>query len=425
MRITVLGVSHRTAPIEIRERLAWSDGEVPDVAARALDAGAAGAVVLSTCNRIEIYLANADDRAVGRVWELAGARLGAPVPAHGYEHHGRDAVRHLFRVAAGLDSMILGESQIQGQVRRAWELNRRRAGPVLSRLFQLALRVGGQVRARTTLGAGAASVPSASVELAKKIFGPLDGRQALVLGAGEMAELALACLAGEGVRTAVVAHRNQARAAELAGRLGGEAIGFETAWPRFAEVDLVVCSTAAPHLVVKPDAIAGYVARREGRPVCILDIAVPRDVDPAVGELDSVFLYDIDDLEGVVATTLGARRREIPEAERIVGREVDFFWAWFRGRDVAATIRALRERMEAIRQTEVERVIRKLGHLPPEDRERIEHLSRALMNKFLHEPSVRLRGSAGNGADGQVADALHFLFDLDVRPAEGEGDDTA
>lgn len=412
MRITVLGMSHRTAPIEVRECLAWSGADVPEIQVRAREAGSEGAVVLSTCNRIEIYLADARARAVARVWDLATARLGEPAPPYGYERHDRDAVRHLFRVAAGLDSMVLGEAQIQGQVRRAWEVNRPRAGAVLSRLFQLALRVGGQVRSRTTLGAGAASVPSASVELARKIFGDLAGRSALVLGTGEMAELALECLAAEGVRAAVVAHRHGERARELASRLGGQAIGFDTAWPRFREVDLVVCSTSAPHPVVTEEKVAAFVRRREERPLCILDIAVPRDVAPGVGALHNVFLYDVDDLAGVVAATLGSRRREIPEAEAIVDREVERFWEWFQGRGAVATIRALRARAEAIRHAEVERVARTLGHLAPEDRARIEYLSRALMNKFLHEPTVRLRATASNGADQRVADAVSYLFDL-------------
>ncbi len=414
MSISVIGVSHRTAPIEIRERLAWTDAEVPEVAARARDAGGSGAVVLSTCNRTEVYLCDAGPDAVAALWDLADARLGTPAEPYGYMRQDRDAVRHLYRVAAGLDSMILGESQIQGQVRRAWELTRPSAGPVLSRLFQLALRVGGLVRSRTTLGAGAASVPSASVELARKIFGALGGRQALVLGTGEVAELALACLTGDGVKTALVAHRNRERGAELAARLGGQAIGYDAAWSRFAEVDIVVCSTAAPHAVVRAHAVAPFVARRDGRPLCILDIAVPRDVDPDVGRLENVFLYDIDDLQGVVAGTLGSRQREIPEAERIISREVEFFWEWYRGRGVVTTIRALRERMESVRRDQVARTIRRLEHLGPEDRERVEHLSRALMNKFLHGLTVRLRGAAGNGNETQLADAVHYLFDLDV-----------
>lgn len=425
MTLTVLGINHRTAPVEVRERLAWADGDVPDVAARLAGLADTGAVVLSTCNRTEVYLASARQEAVTAVWRMASERLGKPAEPFGYLHHGRAVARHLFRVAAGLDSLVLGEAQIQGQVRRAWELSRAHAGPLLDRLFHTALSVGGEVRARTQLGVGAASVPSASVELARKIFGPLAGRDALVLGSGEMAELAVGCLAAEGVRTAVVAHKNRERAEGIARRLGARAIGFEGAWERFRDVDIVICSTAAPHAVVTPAAVGPAVAQRAGRPLCILDIAVPRDVQPDVGRLEHVFLYDIDDLEGVVAATLGHRRREIPEAERIVERELAFFWSWVQARGVAGTVRALRRRTEAIRRDEVARALDALGHLRPQDRERVEHLARALTNKLLHDVMVRLRAIAGNGREGQIVDALHYLFDLGAAEApDTERDDS-
>ncbi len=417
MGITVVGVNHRTAPVELRERLYWPLAETSAVLQRI---GAAGtdAVLLSTCNRTEFYLAQGAAQTLELIWDLAAERLGQPIDPYTYVAHDREAVGHLFRVAAGLDSLVLGESQIQGQVREAWEASRRHAGPLLSRLFQDALHAGGRVRAETGLGTGAASVPLASVELARKIFGDLSGRRALVLGSGDMAELAMGCLVSEGVRSVMVAHRQLDRAAQVAERLGGRALEFADAWPLFGEVDLVVSSTAAPHAIVTPERVAEHVARRAGRPLCVLDIAVPRDVDPAVGALDNVFLYDIDDLQGVVAAGIGSRKREIPAAERIIDQEVAVCWKWYAGRGAVDAIRALRDRAEALRAAEVEHALRKLRHLDPADQERVVHLTRALMNKLLHQPTVRLRESAGNGAEGRLAEAARELFGLD----EGPGD---
>lgn len=417
MGLTLVGVNHRTAPVELRERLYWPLAETASVLEPIMAAGTQ-AVLLSTCNRTEFYLADGTAETLQLIWQLAAERLGQPLDPYTYVAHDREAVGHLFRVAAGLDSLVLGESQIQGQVREAWEASRSYAGPLLSRLFQDALHAGGRVRAETGLGAGAASVPLASVELARKIFGDLSGRRALVLGSGDMAELAMGCLVSEGVRSVMVAHRQLERAAQVAERLGGRALEFAQAWALFGEVDLVVASTAAPHAIVTPERVGEHVARRGGRPLCVLDIAVPRDVDPAVGALDNVFLYDIDDLQGVVAAGIGSRKREMPAAERIVDHEVAIFWKWYGGRGAVDAIRALRERAEVLRAAEVERALRKLRHLDPADQERVVHLTRALVNKLLHAPSVRLRESAGNGALSGLAEAARELFDLGEAPAE-------
>lgn len=421
--ITVVGLNHRTAPIELRERLHWPATEVPGVVNRVVDASADGAVLLSTCNRIEFYLTAGASSVVTEVWRVMSERLGEPAEPHAYLRQDRDAVRHLFRVAAGLDSMVLGESQIQGQVREAWESARGQAGPVLTRMFQMGLRVGGRVRSETQLGTGAASVPSASVELAKKIFGSLEGRRALILGSGDMAELAMGLLAAEGVEAAIVAHVNVEGARAVADRLGGRAIGYDDAWPRFADVDIVLCSTAAPHAIVLPERVAESIARRAGRPLCILDIAVPRDVHADVARFDNVFLYDIDDLQGVMQSGVRSRRQQIPDAERIVAQEVGFFWEWYQGRGVVQTIRSLRSKAERLRDDEVSRALAKLQHLPEADREQIVYLAKALTNKFLHDPTVRLRGSVGNGTEGQIIDAVRYLFDLRAAPSDREDDD--
>lgn len=413
--LVAIGVSHRTAPIEVRERLAWPEREVPVVVAD-LAALGGGIALLTTCNRTEFYLTDPAAQTIDSVWERATARIGQSADQYAYVLRDREVAHHLFRVASGLDSLVIGESQIQGQVREAWEAARPVAGPVLHRLFQSALAAGGRVRAETSLGAGAASVPSACVDLAKKIFSDLAGRRGLVLGTGEMAELAITLLVGEGVLPIIAAHRNMDRAMQIVSRLGGHAVEMDQAWAHFRDVDLVICSTAAPHAIVTTEKVGADIRSRSRRPLCILDIAVPRDVDPQVGTLDNVFLYDIDDLQEVAAQALGDRKRAIPVAERIVDEEVAYFWDWFASRGVTDSVRALRDRMEDVRLAELERALKKLSHLPPQDRERVEHLTKALMNKFLHHPTIRLRAAAGNGHGNQLADMLRYLFDL---PAPG------
>jgi len=414
MGIKVLGVNHRTAPLDVRERFAHGAHEVPGALARVMAAGASGGVLLSTCNRTEFYLVADEERVTAVVWDLLGERLagGTAAREYGYIARDRDAVRHLYRVSSGLDSMILGESQIQGQVRDAWEASRAQAGPVLHRLFQTALHVGARVRTETALGSGTASAASAAVAVAGKIFGDLAGRTALILGAGDMAELAATCLSDEGVQVSLVANRTHERARVIAERLGARALTLDEAWPHFATADMVLCSTAAPHAVVTWDRVGAVIGGRRGRPLCILDLAVPRDVDPAIAQIENVFLYDIDDLQTVAAQASVRRREEIPAAERIVDEETDLFWAWYGGLGVVPVIKEFRARMEALRVAEVERAMRHLGHLPPQDRARVEQLSQALLNKFLHQPTVALKAAAERGRGYGLLEALRRLFGL-------------
>ena len=415
--IKVLGVNHRTAPLEVRERFAHGAHEVPGALARVMAAGAQGGVLLSTCNRTEFYLVTEEEPAFDTVWSLLGERLPA-TPAGGVREYGyvvrdREAVRHLYRVSAGLDSMILGESQIQGQVREAWEMSRAQAGPVLHRLFQTALHVGSRVRTETGLGMGTASAASAGVAVAGKIFGDLAGRSALILGAGDMAELAATCLSDEGVKITLVANRTQERARAIAERLGGRAVSLEDAWAYFATTDIALCSTAAPHAVVTWERVGHIIAGRGGRPLCILDLAVPRDVDPAVAQLENVFLYDVDDLQTVAAQATARRRDEVPAAERIVEEEADHFWAWYGGLGVVPAIKEFRTRMDALRAAELERAMRQLGHLSAEDRARVEQFSEALLSKFLHQPTVALKAAAEEGRGYGLLEALRRLFGME------------
>lgn len=413
--IAVLGVNHRTAPLDVRELFAHAPHEVPTALERIIAAGAAGGVLLSTCNRTEFYVVDPADDVSVAVWGLLAERLGEgrPMGDYGYARRDRDAVRHLYRVSAGLDSMILGESQIQGQVRQAWELSRAQAGPVLHRLFQSALVVGSRVRTETRVAVGAASAPSAAVSVAGKIFGDLAGRQALILGAGDVAELAATCLVDEGVSVTLVANRTYERARAIAEGLGARAMPLEEAWEHFATVDIALCSTAAPHAVVTWDRVAEPVRRRGGRPLCILDLAVPRDVEPAVAQMEHVFLYDIDDLQAVAAQAAEDRRAEIPAAETIVDQEVDHFWSWYNSLQVVPVIKEFRGRLEEVRAAEVQRALRQLSHLPDEDRARVEQLSHALLNKFLHQPTVTLKEAAHAGRGYALLEALRKLFGLE------------
>ncbi|MET0396987.1 MAG: glutamyl-tRNA reductase [Longimicrobiaceae bacterium] len=435
MPLAVVGASHRTASIEVRERLALARGEIPGVLAGLVESGAADeAVVLSTCNRTELYLALADERrGVEAAHAVLAERIGespAGIAKHLYLHRDRYAAEHLFRVTAGLDSMVLGEPQIQGQVKEAYALAREAvspAGPLvgsaLNRLFQSAFAVGGQVRSGTEVGLGAASISSAAVELAKKIFGSLRGRRALVLGAGEMSEVTLECLVGEGVRAALVANRTFDRAAELAARWGGEAIRWEEFGRALAGVDIVICSTAAPHPVLTRERFRQAVPGERRNPLCIIDIAIPRDVDPAVAREPNVFLYNIDDLTQIVDDNLERRRAQLPAADAIVASGVEEFWGWYSALAVVPTIRDLRDHGERVRQAELERALRRLGHLAPEDREAVEALSRTLLAKLLHAPTVRLREAAGNGRGTAVLDTARYLFQLDRDAAQQARDD--
>jgi glutamyl-tRNA reductase len=416
MALIVVGLSHHGAPLDVRERLAYRTSEVHGLLDRVRAmTDVREAVLLSTCNRTELYLVEGEQDAASAVWSLYGERLGSDASGFGYVRRDRDAVAHLFRVVAGMDSMVVGEAQIHGQVRDAWETSRPASGAVLNRLFQTALLVGGRVRSETALGHGAMSVSSAAVQLAKKIFGSLVGKRAMVLGAGEMAELALASLQAEGVRAAVVANRTFERAQALAALYGATAVHYEQAWTALADVDVLLCSTASPHVVVSAERVRDGLARRGDRPLCILDIAVPRDVDPAVAEMDNVFLYDLDDLRSVVSASVERRHRELPAAEQVIAGEVEKYWQWVAGLAAVPVVTQFRDEMNRVRERELAAAMRRLGDLTPEQRAAVEHFSQSLMNKFLHEPTVRLRAAAANGRGLGVVDAARYLFALDER----------
>lgn len=422
MSLAVVGVSHRTAPLEVRERFVVDAAASADALQHLTGNGAGEAVLVSTCNRTELYLRVADEQpeaptlGVRFLCEQAGMDQ-EEAARYLYTLQEKAAVEHLFRVVSSLDSMVLGEAQIQGQVKSAYERASAEGsftvGPVLSRLFESALRVGGRVRSETRLGTGAASIPSAAIELARKIFGSLKGRRALVLGAGEMAELTLECLRGEGVQEVVVTNRTEARAREVAARLGASAASIGDLPQLLASVDIVVSATAAPHPVITGELIARAEVGSRKHPLLILDIALPRDVEPQVGSAPNVFLYDIDDLSQVVEGTLERRRSEVALAEQIIGGAVRDFWHWYLGRTVVPTIRELRGWAESVRERETRRVLSALEHLSERDQQAIEALTRQLLAKVLHSPTTRLREAAAEGRDAQVLEVARYLFALD------------
>ncbi|HSC33175.1 MAG TPA: glutamyl-tRNA reductase [Gemmatimonadaceae bacterium] len=426
MALILAGLSHHTAPIDVREKVAISSHETPRVLEElAQITRARELALLSTCNRTEVYVVEGDAPAAPGIWAHLSRRLGgsADAASYGYVRRDREAAAHLYRVASGLDSMILGEAQIHGQVRDAWEASRSTSRAILNRLFQSSLLVASRIRTETAVGRGAASVSSAAVQLAKKIFGSLSGRRAMVLGAGDMADIALECLVSEGVRTAVVANRTHERAVSLVERHGGEALRYEECWPRLADVDVLLCSTAAPHPIVERAQVEPAMRQRGDRPLCILDIALPRDVAADVGTLDNVFLYDLDDLRSVVANNIERRRQELPSAESVIAEEVELYWQWLAGLAAVPVLRTFRSRMDRVREDELAHALKKLAHLPADDRAAVDLFSRALMNKFLHEPSVRLRAASANGHGLAIVDALRYLFGLEPSDSEAPSDD--
>ena len=432
MTILCLGLSHRTASVELRERLDFTSISMRAVLARfgcgqdARPKSISELAILSTCNRLELYAcvheADASRAAVAHgpfapLLDFLVETRGLPASefeAHLYRHIGTEAIEHLCRVAAGLDSMVLGESQILGQVVEAREVARGQGavGPVLSALFRTAIRAGKRARAETAISRNPASVSSVAVRLAEQVIGRLADRRVLVIGAGEMGTLAVEALRARGVQQIAVANRTRQRVAELAERWGGQALSFEQLAEAIRQADIVIASTGAPHTLIRPALVREVMIGRAGQPLVFIDIAVPRNVDPAVGEIPNVRVFDIDSLQARLEGAIAERQNEVPRVEAIVAQEVMAFEEWLRGVEILPVITDLRQKAEAVRQRELDRTLRHLPHLDPQTREHIEHLSRSLVNKLLHEPTVRLRAEAGNGQAAKYAETVRHLFGL-------------
>jgi glutamyl-tRNA reductase len=420
MRLVLVGTSHQRAPVELRELLAY-DADVRREALGRLAGDGSEAVVLSTCNRTEVYAVSAEpaqveERIYGELSSLSGLSHSELAPAL-YTVTDEAAAVHLFRVAAGLDSMVPGEAQILGQVREAYEAAREAetTGSMLHRLFRQALRVGKRVRTETAIGENPASVSSAAAELAERVFEGLEGRRILLIGAGKTADLTAANLISRGVGEIVVANRSPERAEALARRFGGRAVGLDTVEEELAHADVVVASTGSQGLVVSGEQVARAMRARRGRPVFFIDIAVPRDLDPAINDLEGCYLYDIDDLERVVAESVAGRREEAVRAEAIVCEEADSFRAWQLSLDVVPAIASLRARAESIRREELDRVEGRLASLSPSQRRTVEALTSQIVAKLLHQPTVRMKEAAAAADGGPYADAVRHLFGLEER----------
>ncbi|MBX6423687.1 glutamyl-tRNA reductase [Thermosulfurimonas sp. F29] len=418
-QILLVGLNHRTAPVEVRERFALDKkGGSPLEILRENLPGANEVFFLSTCNRVEFLLISEDPEGVlENLKAILSRETGLSreeFEPHLYVMRNMEAVRHLFRVASGLDSLVLGEPQILGQVKEAYReaAARRTTGPILNRLLHRTFSVAKRVRTETGIGSYAVSVSYAAVELAKKIFGSLKGKTALLVGAGEMAELAAQHLLGAGVERMLVANRTLARAVELAERFRGEAYSLEELTECLLATDIVISSTGAPGYVITRDMVKPLLRKRRLRPLFFIDIAVPRDVEPAVNDLENVYVFDIDDLKQVVEENLGRRRKEALRAERIIEEEVLKFERWWRELAVYPTIKALREKAEAIRRRELARTLPRLRDLSPEEREALEVMTEAIVQKLLHAPITYLK--AGYHRMGREAiTTVRRVFDLD------------
>jgi len=418
MRLFAVGLSHRTAPVELRESVDFSRKGL-DVALAELASRGIGRelVVLSTCNRAEIYaVGDSDETAdhIGRFFSEYHEIAHAEVSNHLYVHRGPDVARHLFRVAAGLDSLVVGEPQILGQVKAAYAAasDGQFTAALTNRLFHSAFSVGKRVRSETGLGEGAVSVSYAAIALAKKIFGDLKDRAVLILGAGEMAKLTGIHLQSQHVRQTTIASRTLQTAQNLAERLDGVAVAWDRVDAALTTADIVVTATGASEPVLTPARVDEAMRSRRHRPLFIIDIAVPRDVDPEVGSLDQVFLYNIDDLRAIVQENLARRGGELARAEAIVDEEVAKYAAWMQSREIVPTVVALRQRFEAIRRAELQRLEPKLAGLPPEARTRIDEITRLIVEKLLLTPTEQLKSVSDEAMIVAYADALNRLFRL-------------
>jgi glutamyl-tRNA reductase len=436
MELLALGVSHKTAPVAVRERLAFSDPEARRFLDEIVPDAAQEAVVISTCNRTEFYVVASDPVQAEAAVLTALARRADIRPTElaevMYFPRNCDAARQLYRVASGLESMIIGEAEVQGQVRRAYEaaLAADTTGPLTNRLFTAALQTGRRVRSETSIGAGRTSVSTVAVDLAKDVVGHLADREVLIIGAGETSELTAQALATEGVSTIFVANRHADRARSLAERFGGTVLSLDHLPSQLETADIVVASTSSPHPIVTADALAEVVRARGGKPIVLIDLAVPRDIDPECADLPGVSVYDMDDLQAVVARNLEVRSEEALLAERVVEDEIQRFAKWLGQLDVVPTVAALRRRSDEIVAGVLAENATRWESLSDQDRERVEKLARTVAQRLLHEPTLRMKAAGGHGrlqvvrelfglddAVAPVADAPADVVELDERRA--------
>ncbi|HEY5387977.1 MAG TPA: glutamyl-tRNA reductase [Thermoleophilia bacterium] len=427
MLVVVTGISHKTASLELRERLALDEEQSLRLAHELLDEGCAcEAVALSTCNRTELYLYGRDSLAVrqaaiAHLARQAGVEVNE-LESSSYSYSGDGAIAHLFRVTSSLDSMVVGEAQIVAQMKAAYQQAREGGctSVVFNRLFRNALEVGKRVRTETAIGERPVSVSSAVVELALQVFGKFRDHTVLIVGAGETSELTATHLKAHGIEKILVTNRTLAAAEELARRVGGRAVPFEDLEEHLVHADIVISSTSAPDYVIGRGSVERALKRRHHRPVFFIDIAVPRDLDPEISRVRNAYLYDIDDLQHVVVQNRHEREKEAAHAERIVEQELASVNDWLRSLEVVPTIATLRESVEQIRRGELERLSSKISGLSDEQRAQVEMLTTSIVNKILHMPTVKMKEVAGRDQCYLYVDAVRTLFDLDGGEAAPE-----
>ena len=418
LRLFAIGLSHRTAPIELRERVDFTPHGVSAALSQLAERQVAReAVLLSTCNRSEMYVAADSDEAAEPLSRFFAEFHGldvADLRSHLYVHRGIDAARHLFRVAAGLDSLVVGEPQILGQVKSAYTKasEEHYTGKVLNRLFHVAFTAGKRVRAETGLSEGAVSVSYAAIALAKKIFGRLEPLNVLILGTGEMGKLTGRHLQAQHVQRITLASRTRASAERLAPLIGADVVDWSDILAAMEPADILVSATGAQAVILDRAAIERVMRVRRERPLFIIDIAVPRDVDPDVGSLEQVFLYNVDDLQGIVSENLARRTAELHQAAAIVEAEASKFATWLHSREVIPTVVALRQRFEDIRQTELKRLQGRMSGLPPEALAQVDHITKLIVEKLLLTPTEQLKAVSDETMAAAYSDALNRLFSL-------------
>jgi glutamyl-tRNA reductase len=415
MNLLSIGISHTTASVEIREKMWMSAEEIRSALNGLRERFFRECVIISTCNRTEVYGISpgvtVDDADLRRfLIDIKGAHE-AVTPDHFFGNYAGGAVNHLFKVAAGIDSMVIGDIQILNQVKEAFQISQdmELLGPVMNRLMQATLHVGKRVRAETAIGEGAVSVSYAAVELASKIFEDLSRKSALMIGAGETGELTVRHLVGKGIGTLLIANRTRARAEALVAQLGGRVVDYEQLADALASADIVITSVTSPSYIVSPADVQKVMKQRSHNPLFIIDIGVPRNVDPASRKIDNVFLYDIDSLSAIVDRNVGRRNAEIPKVTGIIREEMVEFFRWHNSLQVGPTIHDLREALEGIRRDEVEKNINRFA---PQDRELVQLLTRRIINKILHQPVTALKEGAGNGGGGETIHRIKALRDL-------------
>ena len=422
--LLAIGVSHKTAPVEVRERLALPEPRMSEFMRELRGAAEVHETVpVSTCNRTELYLVvgdtvDAESTVLSMLARQAGIR---PTELAGaiYSHRNCDAARHLYRVVSGLDSMLLGEAEIQGQVKRAYEaaLESKSTGPLTNRLFRAALETGKRVRTETRVGEGQLSLPAAAVAMAREHLGILEGRRVVIIGTGETSELTAQALAANGVAPVFVANRRRDRALSLAQRYGGTSLALDELPDALLTADIVVAATASPHLLLEIDEIASVMRERQRRPLLLIDLAVPRDIDGACANLDGVTLYDIDDLQAVADGNRKVRQAEARRAEGIVEQEIGKFAVWLGSLEVLPTLGALRAHASEIADGVVAENAAKWESASPRDLERVEALARTIVNRLLHEPTLRMKDMHDDRIHARMA-LVRDLFGLSVREDE-------